>query len=153
MVSKRVSNIGESVIHEMTRLAGLVNDPAMLSWAKPTTGTPGHINEGAIKAIRDGSTGGYSTNQGLPELRKAIVDKLKKDNNIEVDISSFTGSSSDVQYVEFFIDGVSKMTDSTAPYGWTLSEQLFGTHEIKVTAYSGDGPSITKTIDAMIFIF
>jgi len=72
--------------------------------------------------------------------------------NIEVEISSFTSDPSDVQYVEFFIDGTSKMTDSTAPYGWILSEQMFGTHEIKVTAHSGDGSSITKTIDAMIFI-
>jgi len=73
--------------------------------------------------------------------------------DIEVDISSFTSVPSDVQYVEFFIDGVSKMTDSSAPFGWTLNEQMFGTHEIKVTAHSGEGPSITKTIDAMIFIF
>ena len=73
--------------------------------------------------------------------------------NIEVDISSFTTGPSDVQYVEFFIDGVSKMTDSSAPYSWTLSEQTFGTHEIKVTAHNSEGSSITKTIDAMIFIF
>ncbi len=87
MVSKRVSDIETSVIHEMTRLAGMVDDPAMLSWAKPTTGTPAHISEGAIEAIRKGLTSGYSTSQGLPVLRGAIVEKLKRDNNIEADIS------------------------------------------------------------------
>lgn len=86
MVSKRVSNIGVSVIHEMTRLAGGVEDPAMLSWAKPTKGTPEHINEGVIKAIRDGLTGGYSTSQGLPKLRELIVEKLKRDNNIDAEV-------------------------------------------------------------------
>jgi len=73
--------------------------------------------------------------------------------NIEVDISSFTGGPANVQYVEFFIDGVSKMTDTSAPYGWTLNEQTFGTHEIKVVAHTSEGVSITKTIDAMVFIF
>jgi aminotransferase len=87
MVSKRVSDIETSVIHEMSRLAGMVDDPAMLSWAKPTTGTPGHIDEGAIEAIQKGLTSGYSTSQGLPVLREAIVEKLKRDNNIEADVS------------------------------------------------------------------
>ncbi len=71
----------------MTKLAASVDDPAMLSWAKPTTGTPDHIGEAACKAIRDGLTGGYSTSQGLPALREAIVRKLKRDNKIDADIS------------------------------------------------------------------
>ena len=72
--------------------------------------------------------------------------------NIEVTVTSISGSGPDVEYVEFFIDGVSKMIDSAAPFEWTLDEQLFGAHEIKVTAYGGDG-SITKTIGATFLIF
>jgi len=87
MVSNRVKRIGASVIHGMTKLAGSVDDPAMLSWAKPTSGTPEHICEGAIDSIRKGLTSGYSTSQGLPELRTAICEKLKRDNNVEADIS------------------------------------------------------------------
>ncbi len=87
MVSKRVSNIGVSVIHEMTRIAGGVDDPAMLSWAKPTTGTPEHINVAACDAIQKGLTSGYSTSQGLPALREAIIKKLRRDNNIDADVS------------------------------------------------------------------
>lgn len=87
MVSQRVSKIGASVIHGMTKLAASVDDPAMLSWAKPTSVTPEHIRDGAIKAIREGLTSGYSTSQGLPELREAICRKLKRDNNIEADPS------------------------------------------------------------------
>jgi hypothetical protein len=73
--------------------------------------------------------------------------------NIDVSIVPFTQSPADVSYVEFFIDGVSKITDSSAPYTWTLNEQLFGTHEIKVVVHTGEGDSITETIDAMMFIF
>jgi len=86
-VSKRVSQISKSAIHEMTRLSKQYDDVAFLSWAKPTSGTPEHINEGAIAAIRDGRVGGYSENSGLVALREAIVRKLKRDNNIDAEIS------------------------------------------------------------------
>ena len=86
-VSKRVSSIGKSAIHEMTRLSREVEDVAFLSWAKPTSGTPEHINAGAIEAIRGGLCGGYSGNAGLPELRQEICRKLKRDNGIDADPS------------------------------------------------------------------
>ncbi len=86
-ISNRVNQIGKSAIHEMTRLSKEINDVAFLSWAKPTTGTPKHINDAAISAIEKGLTGGYSQSEGLLELRKEIVKKLKRDNNIETNIS------------------------------------------------------------------
>ena len=57
-VSQRVSQIAKSAIHEMTRLSKEVEDVAFLSWAKPTSDTPQHIKEAAIKAIRNGSRDG-----------------------------------------------------------------------------------------------
>jgi len=81
--SNRVTQIKKSAIHEMTRLSKQYDDVAFLSWAKPTTGTPKHINDAAIAAIENGLTGGYSQSEGLPELREEIVKKLKRDNNIE----------------------------------------------------------------------
>ncbi len=81
--SNRVTQIKKSAIHEMTRLSKQYNDVAFLSWAKPTTGTPKHINDAAVAAINSELTGGYSQSEGLPELREEIVKKLKRDNNIE----------------------------------------------------------------------
>ena len=81
--SNRVTQIKKSAIHEMTRLSKQYNDVAFLSWAKSTTGTPEHINDAAIAAIKNGLTGGYSQSEGLPELREEIVKKLKRDNNVE----------------------------------------------------------------------
>jgi aminotransferase len=86
-VSKRVSQIQKSAIHEMTRLSKQYDDVAFLSWAKPTSGTPQHINDAAISAIKNGLVGGYSQNDGLPELREEVVKKLKRDNNINANIS------------------------------------------------------------------
>lgn len=82
LVSSRVASIPKSAIHEMTRLSSLVEDVAFLSWAKPTSDTPEHIKEAAVRAIRDGLVGGYSTTAGLPALREAIVEKLQRDNKI-----------------------------------------------------------------------
>ena len=86
-ISNRVNNIKKSAIHEMTRLSKQYDDVAFLSWAKPTSGTPEHINKAAISAIKNGLVGGYSQSDGLLELRKEIVKKLKRDNNIEANIS------------------------------------------------------------------
>ncbi len=80
--SDRVLQIQKSAIHEMTRLSKGIKDVAFLSWAKPTSDTPKHIKDGAIKAINEGLVGGYSPNEGIFELRQEIVRKLKRDNNI-----------------------------------------------------------------------
>jgi len=86
-ISNRVNQLKKSAIHEMTRLSKQYDDVAFLSWAKPTSGTPKHINDAAISAIKKGLTGGYSQSEGLPELREEIVKKLKRDNNIEANTS------------------------------------------------------------------
>ncbi|MEA1981226.1 MAG: pyridoxal phosphate-dependent aminotransferase [candidate division Zixibacteria bacterium] len=85
--SNRVHQLKKSAIHEMTRLSKQYDDVAFLSWAKPTTGTPKHINDAVIEAINKGLTGGYSQSEGLPELREEIARKLKRDNNIDANIS------------------------------------------------------------------
>ena|SRR6056297_636971 len=81
-ISERALNIPKSAIHEMTRLSKQVDDVAFLSWAKPTSDTPSHIKDAAVKAIQDGKTAGYSETTGLYELREAIAKKLKSINGI-----------------------------------------------------------------------
>ena len=87
LYSQRVGRMGKSAIHEMTRLSKTIEDVAFLSWAKPTSDTPEHIKEAAVKAIQDGLAGGYSETSGIPALREAIVDKLCRDNDIAADPS------------------------------------------------------------------
>jgi len=82
-ISNRVQQIGRSAIHEMTRLSKEIDDVAFLSWAKPTTDTPEHIKEAAVKAIRDGFAGGYSESSGLEQLREANAEKLRRDNQVD----------------------------------------------------------------------
>jgi len=53
-----------------------------LGAGEPDFDTPDHIKEAAIKAIRDGFTK-YTAVDGIPELKRAIVDKLKRENGLE----------------------------------------------------------------------
>jgi aspartate aminotransferase len=53
-----------------------------LSVGEPDFKTPAHICEAAKKAIDDGFHG-YSPVAGYPDLRMAIANKLKRDNNLE----------------------------------------------------------------------
>ncbi len=85
--SIRVGQLKKSAIHEMTKLSSQYDDVAFLSWAKPASGTPKHINDAAIEAIQKNLTAGYSQSEGLLELRTEIVKKLKRDNNIEAKTS------------------------------------------------------------------
>ena len=49
---------------------------------EPDFNTPMHIRTAAIKALESGKTG-YTAAAGMPELKQAICDKLKKENNLE----------------------------------------------------------------------
>ena len=48
---------------------------------EPDFDTPEYIKKAAIKALNAGKTG-YTATPGIPELRKAIADKLLKDNGL-----------------------------------------------------------------------
>ena len=51
---------------------------------QPDTPTPAHIVEAAIKSLRNGRTG-YADNQGEPALRRAVAEKLKRDQGLVYD--------------------------------------------------------------------
>lgn len=56
----------------------------VLSFAagEPDFKTPNHIRKAAIDVIEAGNTG-YTAASGIPELKKAICDKLEKDNQVK----------------------------------------------------------------------
>ncbi len=56
---------------------------------EPDFDTPVHIKEAAIRAIEEGKTK-YTPAGGLPELKKAIAGKFKRDNNLNYELSQIT---------------------------------------------------------------
>ncbi|NQE05283.1 Aromatic-amino-acid aminotransferase 2 [ANME-1 cluster archaeon GoMg1] len=51
-----------------------------LGLGEPDFDTPAHVKEAAIRALNAGFTS-YTSNKGIEELRAAICDKFKRDNN------------------------------------------------------------------------
>jgi aspartate aminotransferase len=78
--SERVAGIEISGIRKIFEAAG--PDSINLGLGQPDFDTPQHIKDAAIQAIREGKTG-YTTNNGIPELRAAISKKFKNENGIK----------------------------------------------------------------------
>ena len=58
-----------------------------LSSGEPDFDTPQHVKQAAIDAINSGYTK-YTNIEGIPELRHSIVEKFKKDNDLNYDVSN-----------------------------------------------------------------
>ena len=69
------------------RLAG--KDVIGLGAGEPDFDTPDNIKEAAIKAINEGDTK-YTAVDGTPALKKAIVKKFKRENNLNYSIDQIT---------------------------------------------------------------
>jgi aminotransferase len=139
--AERVTQIPKSAIHEMTRLSKSVPDVAFLSWAKPTAGTPEHIREAAIAAIRDGRVGGYSEAPGLPRLREAIVRKLQKDNKVVADVAEILVTVGAIEGLAAAIFAVIDPGDEVL-----LFPPTYSTHIRQVILASGK-PVLVPTIE------
>ncbi len=57
-------------------------DVLSLTVGEPDFATPENIQEAAIEAIRNGKASYYTPTAGIPELRQAIVDYLKKNDGL-----------------------------------------------------------------------
>lgn len=82
--SEMISRIPKSGIRRIFDLAVTMSDVINLSIGEPDFDTPEHIKQAAKKAIDEGFTK-YTANAGIPELRDAISEKLKRENGIEAD--------------------------------------------------------------------
>ncbi len=85
ILSKRVQSVGESATLEMTRKSRELREKGIdvitLSIGEPDFNTPEAVKQAAIEAIRDNQTH-YPPVPGNADLRKAIADKLLRDNNL-----------------------------------------------------------------------
>jgi aspartate aminotransferase len=72
------------VLAEARQLQQAGRDLVSLMRGQPDSPTPLHIVEAAQRALHGGRTG-YPDNQGEPELRRAIADKLFRDNSLTHD--------------------------------------------------------------------
>ena len=85
-IADRLSRIKPSptvaVSNKATELKAAGADVIGLGAGEPDFDTPEHIKEAARKALAEGKTK-YAPVAGIPELRRAICDKLKRDNGLD----------------------------------------------------------------------
>jgi len=95
-ISERVKNINLSQTLAITAQALKMKQEGkkVISFAagEPDFGTPENIREKAISAIREGFSH-YTVSSGIIELKEAILEKLKKDNEVEYKTSEIIVSN------------------------------------------------------------
>ncbi len=83
-VADHVRSIPRSGIRDFFEIVQSMNDVISLGIGEPDFVTPWHIREAAIYALEQGKTG-YTSNLGLPKLRKTIAKYVAKDYGVEYD--------------------------------------------------------------------
>ena len=84
-ISNRVDQIKPSATIQVTmksmELKAQGKDIVSLGFGEPDFDTPKHIREAAIEAINKGQTR-YTQVDGTPELKQAIIEKFRRDNDL-----------------------------------------------------------------------
>ena len=78
-----------AVTQKARELRAAGKDVIGLGAGEPDFDTPDNIKEAAIKAIKDGDTK-YTAVDGTPTLKQAIVDKFKRENNLNYTTDQIT---------------------------------------------------------------
>ncbi len=147
MIAQRVQAIAPS---ETMKISGRAKELQRegksiisLSQGEPDFKTPAHICEAAIKAINDGHHG-YTVNTGNPELREAICEKLKEENDLSYTPDQIVLSNGAKQSIGFSLFATINPGDEViipAPYWVSYPEMVKiadGTPVVVSTAFEND---------------
>jgi len=89
MLAKRVNRIGMSPTLRISGAAKALRadgvDVVDLSIGEPDFPTPQHVKDAAKRALDDNQTG-YTANDGIPQLKRAICNKLQRENNLSYEL-------------------------------------------------------------------
>ncbi len=126
-----------------------------LSSGEPDFDTPAPIRDAGIRAIEEGHTH-YTANPGTPELRQAIVAKLRRDNGLAYDpdeIVCSNGAKQSVAQAVFVLCQPGDEVVVPAPYWVSYPEmaRLAGAEPVTVETALGAGYKMTPAdLDAAL---
>lgn len=101
-------------------------DVINLSFGEPDFDTPNHIRNAAKQAIDDGYTF-YTPVAGYPELREAVINKLKRDNDLDYSMNQVvvsTGAKHSIMNVILAIVNPGDEVIIPTPYWVSYSEMV-----------------------------
>jgi aspartate aminotransferase len=147
-IANRMENLSPSVTMAITALARDLKDQGkdILSFSagEPDFNTPEVIKQSAIKAIQDGYTK-YTAVEGIIETKQAIINKLKKDHNLEYQLDHIVVSNGAKHSLFNLFQLLIEKGDEViipAPYWVTYPEQV---------KYSDGVPVFIETDDSTEF--
>ncbi|MBS4535980.1 pyridoxal phosphate-dependent aminotransferase [Clostridium sp. D2Q-14] len=95
-LSNKISNISPSVTLEITAKAKQMKangiDVIGFGAGEPDFKTPENIRRAGVQAIEEGKTG-YTSASGINELKQAVCDKFKRDNDLNYNLENIIISS------------------------------------------------------------
>ena len=95
-ISKKASRVNPSttlyIDSKFKALKASGVDAVGFGTGEPDFDTPQHIKDAAIKTLEDGMTK-YTPASGLPALKQAVCNKLKRDNGLDYEISNIVVSN------------------------------------------------------------
>lgn len=126
--SKKAKNISPSLTLAITAKVKEMKkngiDVIGFGAGEPDFNTPKNIQLAAIKAMEEGFTK-YTAASGIVELKKAIINKFKKDNNLSYDISQIIVSNGAKQCISDVFQAILNPGDEvilSSPYWVTYPE-------------------------------
>ena len=144
MLSSRIQVLSESLTMAITALAQQLKregkDILGFSAGEPDFDTPRVIKDAAIQAIENGFTK-YTPVDGIPELKEAIVEKLRRDNGLVYGTEQVIASNGAKQSLFNLFQATIDPGDEVivpAPYWVTYPE---------LVKYSGGTPVVIQTDD------
>lgn len=149
--TKRVKNIAPSLTLEITAKAKKMKAEGIsvigFGAGEPDFNTPDYINEAAKKAIDIGFTK-YTPASGMPELKKAVCAKFKKDNDLDYTEDQIVISSGAKSSLYHAIEAIVEEGDEVllpSPYWLTYPEliALAGGRTVYVPAAKEQGYKVT----------
>jgi len=147
-IANRMENLSPSVTMAITALARELKaqgkDILSFSAGEPDFNTPEVIKQAAIQAITDGHTK-YTAVEGIPQTKQAIINKLKRDHNLEYNLDHIVISNGAKHSLFNLFQVLIEKGDEViipAPYWVTYPEQV---------KYSDGVPVIIETDDISSF--
>ncbi|WP_456395967.1 pyridoxal phosphate-dependent aminotransferase [Desulfurobacterium sp.] len=149
-LSKRVVNMSPSPTMAITAKAKEMRSKGIdvigFGAGEPDFDTPPHIKEAAVKAMEEGFTR-YTPAAGIPELREAVAEKLKRENGVEYSPSQVVITDGAKFALFSLMLSVIEEGDEViipAPYWVTYPEQV---------KFAGGTPVFVETSEKNGFVF
>lgn len=150
-IAQRVAQVKPSatiaVSMKATALKAEGRDIISLSLGEPDFNTPTHIRKAAIQAIMHGETS-YTAVDGTPDLKQAVIEKFRRDNQLEFEPSQILASAGAKQSLYNLLQATINPGDEVlipAPYWVSYPDmvRLAGGAPVTLSTSLKDGFKIT----------